>query len=100
MTIYDIAKEAGVSITTVSRVINQKSGVKESTRERVQQILEKYKYLPNPAAKELADKNSRTIALITEDIRDVHYSSTVFTIEQELSKRGYNCLLINTGKDI
>lgn len=100
MTIYDIAKEAGVSATTVSRVINQKPGVKESTRERIQQILKKYKYLPNPAAKELADKNSKTIALITEDIRDVHYSSTVFTIEQELSKRGYNCLLINTGKDI
>ena len=99
MTIYDIAKEAGVSITTVSRVINQKPGIKEATRVRVQEVLDKYHYLPSPSAKGLAAKKSGTIALLTEDVRDVHYSHTVFTVEQELSKKGYNCLLMNTGTD-
>lgn len=99
MTIYDIAKEAGVSITTVSRVINQKPGIKESTRIKVQEVLDKYHYLPSPSAKGLAAKKSGTIALLTEDVRDAHYSHTVFMVEQELSKNGYNCLLMNTGTD-
>lgn len=99
MTIYDIAKEAGVSITTVSRVINQKPGIKASTREKVQQVLDKYNYLPNPTAKGLADRNSRMIALVTADNRELHYAHTVYTVERELSRRGYNCLLINTGEE-
>lgn len=98
MTIYDIAKEAGVSISTVSRVLNHKPGIKPATREKVQQVLDKYNYQPSPVAKGLADKNSQTVALITEDIRDTHFSSTVYTVEQELKKRGYSCYLINTGK--
>ena len=99
MTIYDIAKEAGVSITTVSRVINQKPGIKQETRERVQAVLEKHNYLPNPSAKGLADRNSHMIALVVSDIRDIHYSGTVYMVEQELSKRGYHCLLVNTGDE-
>lgn len=98
MTIYDIAKEAGVSISTVSRVLNHKAGIKPATREKVQQVLDKYNYQPSPAAKGLADKSSQTVALITQDIRDTHFSSTVYTVEQELKKRGYSCYLINTGK--
>lgn len=99
MTIYDIAKEAGVSITTVSRVINQKPGIKQETRERVQEILLKHNYLPNPSAKGLADRNSHMIALVVSDIRDIHYSGTVYMVEQELSKKGYHCLLVNTGDE-
>ena len=46
MTIYDIAREAGVSASTGSRVINHKPGIKESTRQRVQELLERYHYTP------------------------------------------------------
>ena len=46
MTIYDIAKEAGVAASTVSRVINNKPGIREETRKRVRDLLEKYHYTP------------------------------------------------------
>ena len=47
MTIYDIAREAGVSASTVSRVINNKAGIKESTRKKVQKLLDEYNYTPD-----------------------------------------------------
>lgn len=99
MTIYDIAKEAGVSITTVSRVINQKPGIKQSTREKVQEVLDKYNYLPSSAAKGLAEKNTRTVVVITEDIRDIHYASTVYTIERGLRKHDIYCVILNSGEE-
>lgn len=52
-TIYDIAKEAGVSASTVSRVVNNKPGINEKTRKKVQQLLEKYNYIPIEAARGL-----------------------------------------------
>ena len=52
-TIYDIAKEAGVSASTVSRVVNNKPGINEKTRKKVQQLLEKNNYIPNEAARGL-----------------------------------------------
>ena len=53
MTIYDIAREAGVSASTVSRVINNKAGIKESTRKKVQKLLDEYNYTPDVAARGL-----------------------------------------------
>lgn len=54
MTIHDIAQKAGVSASTVSRVINNKPGIKESTRKRVQKLLEQYNYTPDIATRGLA----------------------------------------------
>ena len=51
MTIYDIAREAGVSASTVSRVINNKAGIKESTRKKVQKLLDEYNYTPDVASR-------------------------------------------------
>lgn len=51
MTIYDIAREAGVAASTVSRVINNKPGIKTETRRRVQELLKKYNYIPDAAAR-------------------------------------------------
>lgn len=97
MTIYDIAKEAGVSITTVSRVINGKSGIKESTREKVQRVLDKYDYLPSLSAKGLVNRCTYIVAVLMADVRDEHYTATAYMIEQEMSKYGYSCLLCSTG---
>ena len=55
MTIYDIAKMAGVSASTVSRVINEKPGIKESTREKVKQLLREYNYTPDENARGLVN---------------------------------------------
>lgn len=97
MTIYDIAEEAGVSITTVSRVINNKSNISQKTKDKVNAVLQKYNYTPNGMARGLIAKSMKSIGILTIDIRDAHYANTAYIIEQEFSKLGYNVILCNTG---
>lgn len=97
MNIYDIAKEAGVSITTVSRVMNHREQVNAETRERVEKVLKAHHYKPNAVARNLVKKSSRTVAVLTIDIRKLHYARTAYTIERELSRRGYEAIICNTG---
>ncbi|MDF2522415.1 MAG: degA [Clostridiales bacterium] len=97
MNIYDIAKQANTSVTTVSRVLNNKTNVSAKTRKRVQDVLEKYDYTPNAMARALVAKTMKTIGVLTIDVRDPHYASTAYTIEQEFRKLGYNVILCNTG---
>ena len=63
MTIYDIAKEAGVSASTVSRIINKRGGVSEATKKRIEALLEKYHYCPNEAARGLVNQASKIIGI-------------------------------------
>jgi LacI family transcriptional regulator len=97
MNIYDIAKEAGVSIATVSRVINNKKNISKKTKDNVEAILAKHSYTPNAIARGLMVQTMKTIGIVTVDIRDPHYATTAFTIEQDFSKLGYNVILCNTG---
>ena len=64
MTIYDIAKLAGVSASTVSRVANNKPGIKEETRKQILELLEAYDYRPNETARGLVTKASRMIGIL------------------------------------
>lgn len=100
MNIYDIAEEAGVSIGTVSRVLNNRGRVKQETRDRILEILKKYNYQPSAAARGLVTKSMRTIGILTVDMRVVHYANTTYTLEQEFSRRGYNVILCNTGGEM
>ncbi len=68
MTSYEIAKLAGVSVMTISRVVNENKNVSESTRVKVQSIIDKFGYSPNPTARNLAGKNSNVIGLYLADI--------------------------------
>lgn len=97
MTIYDIAKEAGVAASTVSRVINDKPGIKAETRQRVQELLKKYNYIPDAAARGLVMQSTRIIGILIVDIRVTHHIDSAFVIEQELTKRGYCCITMSTG---
>jgi len=97
MNIYDIAKEAGVSIATVSRVINNKGTVSEATRAKVEAILEKSGYTPSAIARGMISKSLKTVAVLTIDIRVPHYAQQAYTIEQAFSCRGYEVILCNTG---
>lgn len=99
MNIYDIAKEAGVSIATISRVINHSSSVSQDTKEKVEEILKKHNYFPNAIARGLVVNSMKSVGVLTIDIRDIYYANTAYTIEQELSKLGYNVILCNTGGD-
>lgn len=99
MTIYDIAKEAGVSASTVSRVINGKPGIKEATRRRVQKLLDENGYIPNAAARGLVKQASRFIGILIEDIRVSHHTESAYVIEQEMTRCGYTCITFSTGAD-
>lgn len=100
MNIYDIAKEAGVSISTVSRVMNKKGNVNPATRKKVEEILEKNNYTPSAIARGMVSKTMKTVAILTVDIRVPHYSRTAYTIEREFSRRGYEVILCNTGGEL
>ena len=89
MTIYDIAREAGVSASSVSRVINNKPGVNHQTREKIQALLKKYNYEPNATARGLVTRNSRLVVILVADIRIQHYIEDAYHIAHELTLRGY-----------
>lgn len=97
MTIYDIAREAGVAASTVSRVINNRPGIKKETRQKVQTLLKKYNYIPDAAARGLVMQSSRLVGILIVDIRVAHHTESAFVIEQELTRRGYCCITMGTG---
>ena len=99
VTIYDIARMANVSASTVSRVVNNKPNVNAKTRARVLKLLAEHNYVPNEAARGLVMQASHMIGVLITDIRTTHHTQGVFYIEQELSRQGYSCIIHNTGRD-
>jgi len=79
ITIYDIAKEAGVSPATVSRVLTGSTNVKEDKRIKINTLIEKYNYKPNAIARGLSDTKTRVIGILTADIRNPFYASVFFS---------------------
>lgn len=97
VTIYDIAREAGVSIATVSRVLNGSGKVGERTRRRVQAVLDSQQYIPSRVAQGLASRQTSSVGVLTVDIRDVHHSSIAYMIEQTMAGAGYSTIVCNLG---
>ena len=97
-TIYDIAKMAGVSASTVSRVINNKDGVRKETRERISQLLEQYNYIPNETARGLVNQSSRIIGILIADIRTTHHTDAVYFIERAFAKQAHYIQLLSQRK--
>lgn len=100
MNIYDIAAEAKTSISTVSRVLNNKGNVNPEIRSRVEAVLKKYDYKPSAIARGLVARTMKNIAILTVDVRVNHYARSIYVIEQEFSNRGYNVNVCNTGGSI
>ena len=94
-TIKEIAKECNVSIATVSNILNNKGKVGEETRRMVLEKVAKMNYVPNVAAKNLKQRTSRTIGIITEDLTVFNAPEIVDGIDEFLEGRGYNFLLSN-----
>ena len=94
--IYDVAKEARVSVFTVSAVVNQKSHVGKKLRERVETAIRKLNYRPNLLARSLAKQQTHTIGMIVPDIANPFFPMVVRGAEDAAQKRGYNLLLCNS----
>ena len=97
VTIYDIAKFAKVSPSTVSRVVNNHPNVNKATRARILKLLTEYSYIPNETARNLVTQSSRMVGVLISDIRTTHHTDAIFYLQRELSKHGYSCLIYNTG---
>ena len=97
MTIYDIAKIAGVSGSTVSRVLNNKPGVSIEMRKKVAKLLDEYHFEPNASAQGLVSQSSKIIGIMMSDIRTVHHAESAYYVEQALQQAGYSCLIVNCG---
>ncbi len=96
ITIYDIAKEAGVSAATVSRVLTKSANVRPEKKEKVMELVRKYNFKPNALAKGLADTKSKVIGILTADVRNPYYAELFVACEQAARKAGYSVLLFNT----
>lgn len=97
MTIYDISEKAGVSIATVSRVLNGAGNVSAETRKKVLAVIEACDYTPNAFARGLGLNSMNTIGILCADSSDLYLANAVYHIEQELRANNYNCILCCTG---
>lgn len=98
--IYDIAKEAGVSTATVSRVINKSGYVSKETREKVERVINKYNFIPYNAARELVTKKTMNVVILVKDVSNPFHASCVLELEKNLFRNGYMTLLANTSEDL
>lgn len=100
VTMADVAREAGVSLMTVSRAINGKDGVSDTTRERIQTIIDRLGYRPSEIARSLVTDRTGTIGLVVIDNSNPFFSEVARGVEHAAYARGYNVFLCNTEEDI
>ncbi|ETA74014.1 catabolite control protein A [Ligilactobacillus equi] len=96
ITIYDVAREAGVSMATVSRVVNGNPNVKPATRKKVMEVIDKLDYRPNAVARGLASKKTTTVGVIIPDVTNVYFSSLARGIDDVATMYKYNIILANS----
>ena len=100
MTIYDISEQAGVSIATVSRVLNGSKNVSEKTRKKVLDIISQSGYTPNAFARGLGLNTMKTIGIMCADSSDLYLAKAIYHIERKLRANGYDSLLCCTGYEL
>ncbi|MCT8137348.1 catabolite control protein A [Anaerobacillus sp. CMMVII] len=98
-TIYDVAREAGVSMATVSRVVNGNPNVKPTTRKKVLEAIERLGYRPNAVARGLASKRTTTVGVIIPDISSIFFAELARGIEDIATMYKYNIILCNSDQN-
>lgn len=98
-TIHDVARKAGVSISTVSRVMNTPQMVGKSKRLRVLEAIEALKYQPNAFARGLIYKKSFTLGLLIPDIESMYYAGMIRGMQDACIKLGYSLMICNTDRN-
>lgn len=99
ITMKDVAKHAGVSTITVSRVVNETGYVKTETRERVRAAIAALDFIPNQMASSLRSRQTRSIALMLPTIANSFWTTIARGVEDEAEARGYSVFLCNTDYD-
>lgn len=99
VTIKDIAREVGVSTTTVSRALNNKDAISPATSKRILELAKKMGYTPNAVARGLKASTSKTIGVVITDISDPFFAPIVRGIEKVARQEGYHLILSDTDED-
>ncbi|MEK5270938.1 catabolite control protein A [Aeribacillus sp. FSL K6-8394] len=99
VTIYDVAREANVSMATVSRVVNGNPNVKPTTRKKVLEAIERLGYRPNAVARGLASKKTTTVGVVIPDVSSTFYSELARGIEDIATMYKYNIILSNSDQN-
>ncbi|KAA0562175.1 catabolite control protein A [Rossellomorea aquimaris] len=99
VTIYDVAREANVSMATVSRVVNGNPNVKPATRKKVLEVISRLGYRPNAVARGLASKKTTTVGVIIPDISNIFYAELARGIEDIATMYKYNIILSNSDQN-
>lgn len=100
MNIYDVSKKAGVSIATVSRVINRNPNVSKKTKEKVLKVIDECGYTPNAFARGLGLNSMNTVGIMCADSRDPYLATAINFLERNLRQNNYDALLCCTGYDV
>lgn len=100
MNIYDVSEKSGVSIATVSRVLNGSPNVSEATKNKVLSVMEELGYTPNVFARGLGLNTMNTIGIMCSDSSDPFLANAVYYLEQNLRKNGYDSFLCCTGYEL
>lgn len=99
-TIYDVARVAGVSMATVSRVVNGNANVKEKTRQKVLDAIAELDYRPNAVARGLASKRTTTVGVILPTITSTYFAAITRGVDDVASMYKYNMILANSDNDV
>jgi LacI family transcriptional regulator len=100
ITIYDVAREANVSMATVSRVVNGNPNVKPTTRKKVTEVIDRLGYRPNAVARGLASKKTTTVGVIIPDISNQIFAELARGIEDIATMYNYNIILSNSDQNV
>lgn len=100
MNIYDVSKKAGVSIATVSRVINGNPNVSEKTKQKVLKVIDECGYTPNAFARGLGLNSMNTVGIMCADSSDPFLATAISFLERNLRQYNYDALLCCTGYEV
>lgn len=97
VTIRDVATKCGVSVATVSRVINNSELVTDETKKKVRAVIEELGFIPNTNARGLSTKSTKTIGVIVPNISNPFFGELIEGAEQAASEKGYHIIILNSG---
>ncbi|MDW7658195.1 MAG: LacI family DNA-binding transcriptional regulator [Bacillota bacterium] len=100
VTLKDIATKAGVSVMTVSNVLNARRVVSEETSQRIREIAEQLNYRPNQVARSLRAEETKTIGVVVSDSSQLVLAKVIRSIEEEAAVSGYSVIVANTGQNL
>ena len=97
MTIKDIARLCGVSVSTVSRVLNDRPDVSEENRRRVLEVIESSNYIPNNTARDLVKTKSDAIGLVVRGVSNPFYTDIIRAVEDSITAEGFTMVMQQIG---